>query len=153
MIFATGTEDGQGLRENLNPVADKSTQRPHPESDAKDGAEHERLINGLDASQQQAWQGTTSGNMNQLRQQLNLHQQQLDDELKGNPDCHGASPKELGRWTRTNERLEEAIRHSLFPSRVLIPAQAIASSHCRKIQPGNDLLSIAANARHRITIS
>jgi hypothetical protein len=25
--------------------------------------------------------------MNQLRQQLNLHQQQMDDELKGNPDA------------------------------------------------------------------
>ncbi len=48
--------------------------------------EHERLNNGLDASQQQTWQEQIR-NMNQLRQQLNLHQQQLDDELKGNPDA------------------------------------------------------------------
>jgi hypothetical protein len=48
--------------------------------------EHERLINGLDASQQQAWQEQIR-NMNQLRQQLNLHQQQMDDELKGNSDA------------------------------------------------------------------
>jgi hypothetical protein len=25
--------------------------------------------------------------MNQLRQQMNVHQQQMDDELKGNPDA------------------------------------------------------------------
>lgn len=48
--------------------------------------EHEQLMNGLDANQQQAWQEQIR-NMNQLRQQLNLHQQQMDDELKGNPDA------------------------------------------------------------------
>jgi hypothetical protein len=48
--------------------------------------EHEMLMNGLDANQQQAWQEQIR-NMNQLRQQLSLRQQQMDDELKGNPDA------------------------------------------------------------------
>jgi hypothetical protein len=48
--------------------------------------EHERLINGLDGTQQQAWQEQIR-NMNQLRQQLNLQQQQMDNELKANPDA------------------------------------------------------------------
>jgi hypothetical protein len=48
--------------------------------------EHERLMKGLDANQQQAWQEQIR-NMNQLRQQLNQHQQQMDEELKGNPDA------------------------------------------------------------------
>jgi hypothetical protein len=48
--------------------------------------QHEQLMNGLDATQQQAWQEQIR-NMNQLRQQLNLQQQQMDDELKTNPDA------------------------------------------------------------------
>jgi hypothetical protein len=48
--------------------------------------EHEQLMNGLDANQRQAWQEQIRS-MNQLHQQLNLHQQQMDDELKGNPDA------------------------------------------------------------------
>jgi hypothetical protein len=48
--------------------------------------QHAQLINGLDATQQQAWQEPIH-NMNQLRQQMNLHQQQMEDELKGNPDA------------------------------------------------------------------
>lgn len=48
--------------------------------------EQERLMNGLDKNQQQAWQEQIR-NMNQLRQQMNVHQQQMDDELKGNPDA------------------------------------------------------------------
>jgi len=48
--------------------------------------EHERLMKDLDANQQQAWQEQIR-NMDQLRQQLNLSQQQMDDELKGNPDA------------------------------------------------------------------
>ncbi len=50
--------------------------------------EHERLMNGLDATQQQAWQGQIR-EMNQLRQQLNLRQQQMDTELGSpNPDAN-----------------------------------------------------------------
>jgi len=60
--------------------------------------EHEQLINGLDATQQQAWQEQIR-NMNQLRQQLNLQQQQMDDELKGNPD-----PKRVAERAREMER-------------------------------------------------
>jgi len=48
--------------------------------------EHERLMKDLDANQQQAWQEQIR-NMDRLRQQLNLSQQQMDDELKGNPDA------------------------------------------------------------------
>ena len=47
--------------------------------------EHERLVNGLDATQQQSWQEQIR-NMNHLRQQLNLQMQQMDTELKANPD-------------------------------------------------------------------
>ena len=50
--------------------------------------EHERLMNGLDATQQQAWQEQIR-EMNQLRQQLNLRQQQMDSELRSpNPDAN-----------------------------------------------------------------
>jgi len=48
--------------------------------------EHERLMNGLDATQQQAWKEQIR-NMNTLREQLNLHQRQMEDELKTNPDA------------------------------------------------------------------
>jgi hypothetical protein len=48
--------------------------------------EHAQLMNGLDANQRQAWQEQIRS-MSQLHQQLNLQQQQLDDELKGNPDA------------------------------------------------------------------
>ena len=54
--------------------------------------EHERLMNGLDVNQQQAWKEQIR-NMSQLRQQLNLHQQQMDDELKGNPDANRVSER------------------------------------------------------------
>jgi hypothetical protein len=60
--------------------------------------EHEQLMNGLDATQQQSWQEQIR-NMNQLRQQLNLQQQQMDDELKGNPD-----PKRIAERAREMER-------------------------------------------------
>ncbi len=44
------------------------------------------MMSDLDANQQQAWQEQIR-NMNQLRQQLNLQQQQMEDEAKGNPDA------------------------------------------------------------------
>jgi chromosome segregation ATPase len=48
--------------------------------------EHERLMNGLDATQKQAWQEQIK-NTNQLRQQVNLQLQQMDTELgSSNPD-------------------------------------------------------------------
>lgn len=60
--------------------------------------EHERLMNGMDANQQQAWQEQIR-NMNQLRQQLNLQQQQMEDEAKGNPDA-----KRIAEHARAMER-------------------------------------------------
>ena len=49
--------------------------------------EHERLMNGLDPSQQQAWQERIR-NMNQSREQLNTRIQQMDKELATpNPDA------------------------------------------------------------------
>ncbi len=64
--------------------------------------EHERLMNGLDAAQQQAWQEQIR-NMNQSRQKLNLQQQQMDDELKGNRDPAriAARAKEMERTMET----------------------------------------------------
>jgi len=48
--------------------------------------EHDLLMKGLNANQQQAWQEQIR-NMNRLREQMTLHQQQMDGELKGNPDA------------------------------------------------------------------
>jgi hypothetical protein len=48
--------------------------------------EHERLMNGLDTTQQEAWQEQIQ-NMKRLREQLNQHEQKMDAELKGNPDA------------------------------------------------------------------
>ena len=49
--------------------------------------EHERLVKGLDPSQQQAWQERIR-NMNQSRQQINSQMQQMDAELASpNPDA------------------------------------------------------------------
>lgn len=49
--------------------------------------EHERLMKGLDPSQQQAWQERIR-NMNQSRQQINAQMQQMDAELASpNPDA------------------------------------------------------------------
>ena len=71
---------------NLNP-GQLNQQQVHVRNQIrKMEQEHEQLMNGLDANQRQAWQEQIR-NMNQLRQQLNLHQQQMDDELKGNPDA------------------------------------------------------------------
>ena len=48
--------------------------------------EHERLMNGFDGSQQQAWQEQIQ-NTNRLRQQANSQMQQLNSELSSaNPD-------------------------------------------------------------------
>ena len=48
--------------------------------------EHQQLMNGLDAAQNQAWQEQIR-NMNQSRQQLNLQLQKMDTELgSANPD-------------------------------------------------------------------
>jgi hypothetical protein len=48
--------------------------------------EHEQLMNGLDATQQQVWQEHIR-NTNQLRQQVNTHLQQMDAEMNSaNPD-------------------------------------------------------------------
>jgi len=54
--------------------------------------EHDRLMNGLDAGQKQAWQEQIR-NMSQLRQQLNQNQQQLAEELRGNPDANHVSER------------------------------------------------------------
>ena len=71
---------------NLNP-GQLNQQQVHVRNQIrKMEQEHEQLMNGLDANQRQAWQEQIR-NMNQLHQQLNLHQQQMDDELKGNPDA------------------------------------------------------------------
>jgi len=70
---------------NLNP-GQLTQQQVHVRNQIrKMEQEHEQLMNGLDANQRQAWQEQIR-NMNQLRQQLNLQQQQMDDELKGNHD-------------------------------------------------------------------
>ena len=46
--------------------------------------EHEQLMNGFDENQQQAWQEEIK-TMKQLQQQLRIHQQQIDEELKSSP--------------------------------------------------------------------
>ena len=48
--------------------------------------EHDQLMKGLNANQQQAWQEQIR-TMNRLREQMTLHQQQMDGELKLNPDA------------------------------------------------------------------
>lgn len=49
--------------------------------------EHERLVQGLDATQNQAWQERIR-NMNRLREQFNNHLQQMNQELNtANPDA------------------------------------------------------------------
>lgn len=61
--------------------------------------EHERLMNGIDPTQQQDWQEQIR-NMNQLRQQLHTQLQQLDADVDGaNPDSK-----------RVNERSREIER-------------------------------------------
>ncbi len=65
--------------------------------------EHDRLISGLDAAQQQAWQEQIR-NMTQLRQQLNLQQQQMEAELKGNPDARQVAER-AQEMERTMSRL------------------------------------------------
>ncbi len=47
--------------------------------------EHERLMNGLNAIQQQAWKEQIR-NMNQLREQLHEHLREMQAEQKANPD-------------------------------------------------------------------
>ena len=84
---------------NLNP-GQLNQQQVHVRNQIrKMEQEHERLMNGLDANQQQAWQEQIR-NMNQLRQQLDLHQQQMDNELKGNPDAKRVTER-AGEMERT----------------------------------------------------
>jgi len=55
--------------------------------------EHERLMNGLDANQQQAWQEEIR-NMNRLREQLRTAMQQMNSELgSSNPDPAGVAER------------------------------------------------------------
>ncbi len=62
--------------------------------------EHERLMNGLDATQQQAFQDQIR-NMNRMREQLNLQLQQTDAELSPpNPD-----PKRVTERAREMEQI------------------------------------------------
>jgi hypothetical protein len=60
--------------------------------------EHERLVNSLDATQQQAWQERIR-NMSQSRDRLNLQQQQMETALKGSP-----STKSISEHAREMER-------------------------------------------------
>jgi hypothetical protein len=60
--------------------------------------EHERLMNGLDSSQQQAWQEQIR-NMNQSRQQMNTRLQQMAQDL-GSPD---PDPKRVSENAREME--------------------------------------------------
>lgn len=61
--------------------------------------EHERLMNGIDATQQQGWQEQIR-DMNQLRQQLHTQLQQLDADIgSGNPD-----PKRINERSREIEQ-------------------------------------------------
>jgi hypothetical protein len=77
---------------NLNP-GQLNQQQVHVRNQIrKMEQEHEQLMNGLDANQRQAWQEQIRS-MNQLHQQLNLHQQQMDDELKGSPDAKRVAEK------------------------------------------------------------
>ncbi len=63
-----------------------------PSSSGRGSRRSAGQMNGLDAGQQQAWQEQIRS-MNQLRQQPNLRPQQMDDELKGNPDAARASER------------------------------------------------------------
>jgi hypothetical protein len=61
--------------------------------------EHEQLMNGLDATQRQAWQEHIR-NANQLRQQVNTHLQQMDTEMNSaNPDS-----KRIAEYARVIEQ-------------------------------------------------
>lgn len=60
--------------------------------------EHERLMNGLDAGQQQAWQEQIR-NMNRYREQLKVQQQQMEAELQNNPD-----PRRVAEQAKEMER-------------------------------------------------
>jgi hypothetical protein len=69
--------------------------------------EHQQLMNGLDATQNQAWQEQIR-NMNQSRQRLNLQLKQMDTELdSANPDSKQITEraKEMER-TMNNWRKE-----------------------------------------------
>jgi hypothetical protein len=68
--------------------------------------EHEQLMNGLDTTQNQAWQEQIN-NMNQFRQKLNLQLHQMDAELgAANPDsrqiAEGAKEMEriMNNWRK-----------------------------------------------------
>ena len=76
----------KGSGKNLNP-GQLNQQQVHLRNQIRQmEQEHERLMNGLDANQKQAWQEQIR-KMNQLQQQLNTHQQEMDNGLKGNPDA------------------------------------------------------------------
>ena len=60
--------------------------------------EHERLMGGLDANQQTAWQEQIR-NMNQSRQQINLQQEHMEGALKNNPD-----PKRVAERAKEMEK-------------------------------------------------
>ncbi len=67
--------------------------------------EHERLMNGFDAAQKQAWQEQIK-NTAQLRQQLNSQMQQMDTEINStNPDS-----KRVGERAREIERTMSNLR-------------------------------------------
>jgi hypothetical protein len=61
--------------------------------------EHDRLMSGIDTTQQQRWQEQMR-NMTQLRQQLQNHLQQLDTEV----DSAQPDPKRITNRTREIER-------------------------------------------------
>ena len=67
--------------------------------------EHERLISGLDTAQQQAWQEQIR-NMTQLRQQINLRQQQMEAELKTSPGARSVSER-----AQEMERMMNSLRN------------------------------------------
>ncbi len=78
--------------------------------------EHERLMNGLDPTQQQAWQEQIR-NMDQLRQRANSQLQQMEGELKGNPDAK--------RVTERARELEQTMNNWRNQYRVL-SSQAVS---------------------------
>ena len=90
---------------NFNPAEARQQQTQIREQIRLMEQEHERLANGLDASQHQAWQEQIR-NMNQSRQQLILQHQQMDTELNGNPD-----PARIAARAKEMERTMENWRN------------------------------------------
>jgi uncharacterized membrane protein YccC len=76
----------EGAGKKLN-AGQLNQQQSHIQNQIKQmEQDHQRLMSGLDATQKQAWQDQIK-NMDRLHQQLNTQQQQMDGELKGNPDA------------------------------------------------------------------